>query len=1069
MSKSELTAKNSRLLKVSFNAGLINKEPPKSTKSFREGFDPHELLIDDVAEAINMGAALSYQFRDGVRKKDNFLCADILCVDIDGSRTIEDALEDPIVKMYGSLLYTTPSHQQYHHRFRIAFVLPRTIEEADEVVAASRSLSRRLGGDMSATDAARIFFGSKDSYPDLLGSSISSAFLDELITDGHVQPTSDSISSSSIVASRSTLKLDLNQTVRLVDGTTVPIESIDQKTTVCCPYHYDQHPSAFVAFNSRGNQFLHCTKCQLTWWGDRPPDNDFNEFQRSVIDLKIKTSTSPTPEVSPPIGLEGFMEDEREELTPIQNVTIQDSAYLEFDEVQSGITFIKSPKGSGKTTCLANIVRNYTERYSSLEEFEEDTFGEDKPLYHQDRSVLVIGHRQSLIGDLCNRLGINSYLDDHKVSQGEIRHRQQRYGVCLDSLWKVQHRSYDLLIIDEVEQVLGHFLSDTIGTKRYKLFQTFSKLIGSANKIVVLDADIGWTSFTTLTNMLARKQQTIAPESKPTPVYIHLNTWTPDRGTINLYASDKHLIAEMIQSALDGKRVFVSSNSKKKIKALEEAIATAGYTHKKALKSIAITSENSRSSEVEHFILNVKTEILKYDVILSSPSLGTGIDITFENDDRHIDCVYGLYENRVNSHLDIDQQLLRVRHPKEVNVWISPQRFHFETDIGVIAQNLADDGLQRIADSGFLVEPSVAEDAVSPFLQLAAAVTSDLRKSKNDLKVNFVRYKEEQGWQINWVENDREATRSGKLALEQAKTALTSKHLAQLLNCEPLNLYDFERVKDRLEFLNLPVSRDLLIRYRRTQLELFYCLPATEDLILTDQQKDFRSCVALYRRVHDTYRIKATKQALSLFQNKTEHRIRLQTIKDKAVGAYILRGLLLKTPIFEDNQFLGNREFSSVDLTAFAEASLSMRTFVVAQFDLKTRKDVDKKPIQHLNSLLSLVGLSLEKSKPVVTDGKKIYPYFLQEESIAAINEIIDRQKHFEKIGGRENAELSERYSSRWAFLNRQYGFTYSDEQMGWLHPGYSWNGEKLRARNVTSGVHEWALEQGLEDNSPLL
>ena len=80
------------------------------------------------------------------------------------------------------------------------------------------------------------------------------------------------------------------------------------------------------------------------------------------------------------------------------------------------------------------------------------------------------------------------------------------------------------------------------------------------------------------------------------------------------------------------------------------------------------------------FRRNIKSEIKKYQVVLSSPSLGTGIDISFESDLDEIDVVYGFYENRVNTHTEIDQQLSRVRKPKEVHIWISPVIFNFETE-----------------------------------------------------------------------------------------------------------------------------------------------------------------------------------------------------------------------------------------------------------------------------------------------------------------------------------------------------------------------------------------------------
>ena len=66
--------------------------------------------------------------------------------------------------------------------------------------------------------------------------------------------------------------------------------------------------------------------------------------------------------------------------------------------------------------------------------------------------------------------------------------------------------------------------------------------------------------------------------------------------------------------------------------------------------------------------------------------MGTGIDITFPENISHVDGVYGLFEAKINTHFDIDQQLSRVRHPKYVRVWISPETFNFETETDPINQ-----------------------------------------------------------------------------------------------------------------------------------------------------------------------------------------------------------------------------------------------------------------------------------------------------------------------------------------------------------------------------------------------
>lgn len=85
--------------------------------------------------------------------------------------------------------------------------------------------------------------------------------------------------------------------------------------------------------------------------------------------------------------------------------------------------------------------------------------------------------------------------------------------------------------------------------------------------------------------------------------------------------------------------------------------------------------------------------------------MGTGIDITFPNEECRIDNVYGFFESLINTNFDIDQQLSRVRHPGNVKVWISPEKFYFETLPSVIKKEISLEGdktkqLIGISDDG---------------------------------------------------------------------------------------------------------------------------------------------------------------------------------------------------------------------------------------------------------------------------------------------------------------------------------------------------------------------------------
>jgi hypothetical protein len=229
--------------------------------------------------------------------------------------------------------------------------------------------------------------------------------------------------------------------------------------------------------------------------------------------------------------------------------------------LSDGLTLVRSPKGTGKTAGVANLIRGAGR-------------------------VILIGHRRSLIRQSCARLDLRCYLDDQKGGRGA----QDRYGVCLDSLGKISGGSrHDVIVLDESEQLLAHFLSDTIdrreGGGRDRLFQDFAIMLRRAKKVVALDADLGWITFATLTRMLPG-----------VPVHLWMNDATPgeDR-VVEVYQSKEHLVAELMQAVADGKRCFVTSNSK----ALVETIASALAREFSNRSQIVITADTAGARRVQ--------------------------------------------------------------------------------------------------------------------------------------------------------------------------------------------------------------------------------------------------------------------------------------------------------------------------------------------------------------------------------------------------------------------------------------------------------------------------------------
>jgi len=1012
-----------RKLRFSVNPDLVDKIPPKDKRSYSIGFTTIDDTLDRLLEVIRDGWAFSFCFADEIRKTANFLSADIIPIDIDGGMSFSEAKDDPIVKKYCSLIYTTASHTPEKQRFRLLFVLPRTITDAKEVKAASYALARRLGGDLASTDAARISFGASNCYAEILGNELSEEYLDDLIRDGTVEPVSDTVSDTQkATMSRSSQKLPRRFVVKTSKGVNVELKDIVTTTQIYCPFHKDQRPSAFVALNNRHSTYIHCSACRLTRWMEGMDDGgfNFNDFEDVV---RRYHESPPRQGESGQTTLEAFLE--LGSYSKATNIHLSNKKYLHISKLPTGLVFIKSPKGSGKTDFMKRSLKNQKQIKASLNEFIDGGQPNAKVVSSNTKNILLIGHRQSLIRELCQRLDLECYLDNPKFygfrSDGSIR-----LGVCLDSIKKIPSLGFgydvlkfDVVVIDEVEQVLSHFLSETIGDKRVEIFDAFSTLISNAKSVVVLDADLGWISFNTI-SALATQDIT----NKQTPINIYINEWKTEPRQINIYPSRNQLIGHIKNSVLDGKRVFVTSNSKSKIKSLEAALVKLGIDKKIDIPIFTITSDNSKEAATQKFIQHIRSEIKKYQVILTSPSMGTGVDITFENNASDIDCVYGIFENLVNSHTEIDQQLARVRHPKEIHVWVSSATYNFETDFSVIKHEiLENDFLARLFLKSAPDLGGGGNKAPSIFLSLLAMVVAYQRASKNNLKRNFIKYKTSQSWVVHNVTQDNEISELGREFFSEGQFIKDQEETQAVLNAKPMNEQQYEEFYDRYHSNEGVITRSELRSYYRTKIELFYREKISADLINLDDKGQFRRKVIMFLGVSDIEHLSNIyKDKIDRYESD-DKRFEL-FLMSRNSAQLLLHDLFSLTPIYSKGAFFAEVDFDMSNLGKFIQMAIKRKPYVDTHLSINTSQDVASKPVQHLGKLLKAVGLELCRTGTRMENGKKIYRYRLN-------TELLDLVSKYASVRRAAAPKLDnyDEWESDWDFYNRLHDIQVIKEQ----------------------------------------
>ncbi|MHC0068818.1 bifunctional DNA primase/helicase, partial [Nostoc sp. UIC 10890] len=127
---------------------------------------------------------------------------------------------------------------------------------------------------------------------------------------------------------------------------------------------------------------------------------------------------------------------------------------------------------------------------------------------------------------------------------------------------------------------------------------------------------------------------------------------------------------------MQGLKVMVASDSKRFIKKLEKSF-TIKYSEPNSDQSNtpqkwriwSVHSDNSGSDENVAFIKDITNAVKNFDALFTSPSLGTGVDIS----EYHFDLVFGVFHGVSQTATECAQQLYRYRPKVPFHIWVAPR------------------------------------------------------------------------------------------------------------------------------------------------------------------------------------------------------------------------------------------------------------------------------------------------------------------------------------------------------------------------------------------------------------
>lgn len=950
-----------KTIKVGIRTDMQNKAGEEDKQKTGLGWFNVEISIEDFIEHVKQGYPFAHQFTGGRRKKENFLCADVLIADIDHGMRLEEALEDKFIRAHATFIYTTPSHTPDKHRFRIVFCLDRTLFDADGYEAMYASLLKKIPTDPSTKSSAQFFFGSSESEIHLPGKSINDELINEMISEGMEERYRLSVPAIAQTLNPDMMVYVKNQGLR-------SLGSLGAKTSIQCPFgtHPDKHPSAFVKINKDGVRGVECRSCGQSAWSEplQTRDQDFEYFDKVVKQYSEQANSH-----FEYLGLTRYNHDLETSLEK-SNFHVFHAEKLEYLSLLPGVNLIKSPKGTGKTHALSKLVATL-----------KDPKVRKQQSLAKDHRIILVGHRQALIRESAAKLGLSCYLDtasyDTHITNGEGGDlsrssgtlKPSTYAVCLDSLhsrMRIGQEDYGVLIIDESEQVFSHFLSEHMQHPTSN-FDILSTLMRRSKFIYCLDADLGTITLTGVMSCLGWRGNETSYNSKRAAVleaerknlkklYCHLNTYKPVQKELLFYSSKNQLLLDLMKDIAAGKRCYVVSNNKTFIKGQYEAFSKV-YSDKKFKLVVA---DEGDDKETRQFLKNVTSEILDYEALWASPSMGTGIDITFPGNEVKVDCVYGFFDQGVNSHLDIDQQLGRVRHPGVVKVWVSPVKARLSVDRRRVLQELLDSdmvkGLRYFLDH----DGSHFTPGEHPFLDLLTEVLVVRRRSMNDLKRNFIEHKANSGWKVVHVLKDEVKRDKGSIINKAGRAERGRESLRRVLEAQDIDFKEFFRLK-QLKDRNEPLTDAEKANLERYWIKKFYHADVTEDLVKFDEQGKTRERIGRLESLTDS---KLPFRSYSQWENEKssfgDYRVHVNS--PRVQQAVFLREVFATIGIFDlDALCLKPKAlYGTATLRKFVEFMQRNDERLQRLFEKTVNEDIEERPVVQVAQLLKLVGLQQE-------------------------------------------------------------------------------------------------------------
>lgn len=444
-----------------------------------------------------------------------------------------------------------------------------------------------------------------------------------------------------------------------------------------------------------------------------------------------------------------------------------------------GLTFIKSPMGTGKTDFIKEL-------FSSL------TQDGKTGLYTCPSRALTRQMRDSL--SKIKGLNVIHYKD---VGGRDLTVIDNFIGITtINSVWRFGGLTPHTVVIDESEQLLPVITSNIIDYPQSTM-DYLREFCVNAQHVILCDAQMSKLTVDTM--------QRIKPGVDS--LLIH-NTFK--------MAKDKHVTllptwgqfwAKFEQLLKAGKKIYISTNSASEARALSLSVKKQ-YPRASCLSLIAKDDDDvTLLSTLE----NINNEVLKYQVVIASPVVSSGVSI----DNEHFDVVMGYYwshNDSTPSLVTAVQQLGRVRKVKELYVFFRiSANFSLETNPAKLLRNEIEESRKVLRKAGLFTEflLDIAPEKLSDHVLLHYENEAKQNLLDRDQLESFRFLLREEGYQLENEELCKDTSKHGGLLRAEYRALSKAIHHNAIaaspdISVEQAAVLERKHDKTKVEYQSIP-------------------------------------------------------------------------------------------------------------------------------------------------------------------------------------------------------------------------------------------------------------------------